>query len=154
MAKIDKFLTTMVSRGAPLLRLDPGDTPVLELPGGHRTPLSGQELLGTVLDGLAKEILPRDQETAYLRGDKVQFDYTADGERFQVLVARSSLGTRIVVGRLTGSGGKGASGGMSSGAASRFSAAVPSGPPSPAMSPSRVSDRVIPPGRRKWFSRT
>lgn len=74
MAKIDKFLTTMVGRGAPLLRLDPGDVPVLELPGGHRTPLSGQELLGTVLDGLAKEILPEEHETAYLRGDKVQFD--------------------------------------------------------------------------------
>ena len=111
MAKIDKFLATMVGRGAPLLRLDPGDVPVLELPGGHRTPLSGQELLGTVLDGLAKEILPQDQETAYLRGDKIQFDYTMDGERFQVLVARSSLGTRIVVGRLTGSGSKSGTGG-------------------------------------------
>lgn len=104
MAKIDKFLATMVGRGAPLLRLDPGDTPILELPGGHRTPLSGQELLGTVLDGLAKEILPPEHETGYLRGDKIQFDYTMDGERFQILVARSTLGTRIVVGRL-GSGG-------------------------------------------------
>ena len=106
MAKIDKFLATMVGRGAPLLRLDPGDVPVLELPGGHRTPLSGQELLGTVLDGLAKEILPEEHETAYLRGDKVQFDYTADGERFQVLVARSNLGTRIVVGRVVGGGSR------------------------------------------------
>ncbi len=111
MAKIDKFLVTMVGRGAPLLRLDPGDTPVLELPGGHRTPLSGQELLGTVLDGLAKEILPGEHETAYLRGDKVQFDYTMDGERFQILVARSTLGTRIVVGRAAGSGAAAGGGG-------------------------------------------
>lgn len=99
MPKIDKFLTTMVGRGAALLRLDPGDMPMLELPGGHRTALSSQELLGTVLDGLAKEILPADQETPYLRGDKVQFDYVMDGEHFQVLAARSNLGTRIVVGR-------------------------------------------------------
>jgi twitching motility protein PilT len=106
MAKIDKFLATMVGRGAPLLRLDPGDVPVLELPGGHRTPLSGQELLGTVLDGLAKEVLPPEQETAYLRGDKIQFDYVADGERFQILLARSNLGTRIVVGRVAGGSGK------------------------------------------------
>jgi len=113
MAKIDKFLTTMVGRGAPLLRLDPGDAPVLELPGGHRTPLSGQELLGTVLDGLAKEIIPPEQETAYLRGDKVQFDYSMDGERFQILAARSTLGTRIVVGRVAGSGSKGSAGGGS-----------------------------------------
>jgi len=100
MAKIDKFLTTMVGRGAPMLRLDPGDMPMLELPGGHRTALSGQELLGTVLDGLAKEILPAEQETPYLRGDRIQFDYVLDGERFQILLARSTLGTRIVVGRI------------------------------------------------------
>ena len=115
MAKIDKFLVTMVGRGAPLLRLDPGDMPMLELPGGHRTAISGQELLGTVLDGLAKEILPAEQEVSYLRGDKIQFDYLMDGERFQVLLARSNLGTRIVVGRLPKtSAGTGAGGAMKS----------------------------------------
>ena len=99
MAKIDKFLSTMVGRGAPILRLDPGDVPVLEQPGGHRTTLNNQELLGTVLDGLAKEILPPDLETPYLRGEKVTFDHVFEGERFQVLVCRTTLGTRMVIGR-------------------------------------------------------
>lgn len=99
MAKIDKLLSSMVGRGAPVLRLDPGDVPVLELPGGHRTTLNNQELLGTQLDGLAKEILPADLETTYLRGDKVSFDYVFEGERFQVLAIRTNLGTRLVVGR-------------------------------------------------------
>jgi len=117
MAKIDKFLTTMVSRGAPLLRLDPGDRPMLELPGGHRTAITEQDLLGTVLDGLAKEILPPEQETSYLRGDKIQFDYLLEGERFQVLLARSNLGTRIVVGRIGKPGtGTAQSGGSPKGA--------------------------------------
>lgn len=99
MAKIDRFLSAMIGHGAPILRLDPGDRPVLELPGGHRTPLAGSELLGAVLDGLAKEILPPDLETSYLRGEKVQFEYTLNGEPFQVLFVRSNLGARIVVGR-------------------------------------------------------
>ncbi len=99
MAKIDKFLSTMVGRGAPILRLDPGDVPVLEQPGGHRTTLNTQELLGTVLDGLAKEILPPELETSYLRGEKVTFDHVFEGERFQVLLCRTSLGTRLVIGR-------------------------------------------------------
>ena len=60
MAKIDKFLQQMVNKGAAVLRLDPGDVPVVEVAGGHRIALSTQEMLGTVLDGLAKEILPED----------------------------------------------------------------------------------------------
>lgn len=104
MAKIDKFLQQLVSRGASLLRLDPGDPPIVELPGGHRVSLSGQELLGTVLDGVAKEILPEQHLTAFLRGEKVTFDYQMDGLGFQVLCCRSSLGTRLVAGRFAHAG--------------------------------------------------
>jgi len=89
----------MVTRGAPVLRLDPGDPPMLEFPGGHRTAMSTVDLLGTVLDGLAKEILPAEMETSYLRGEKVGFEYAYGINRFQVLLCRSNLGTRIVMGR-------------------------------------------------------
>lgn len=126
MAKIDKFLSTMVGRGAPILRLDPGDVPVLEQPGGHRTTLNNQELLGTVLDGLAKEILPADMETAYLRGEKVTFDHVFEGERFQVLACRTTLGTRMVIGRSGPSAGGGGLAGTAAGAKSlgRIEAAI------------------------------
>lgn len=99
MAKIDKFLLQMVNKGAAVLRLDPGDSPVVEVAGGHRIALSSQELLGTVLDGLAKEILPEEHSTAFLRGENVSFDYLMEGVRFQVLLCRTSLGTRFVVAR-------------------------------------------------------
>jgi twitching motility protein PilT len=99
MAKIDKFFQQLVLRGASLLRLDPGDPPVVELPGGHRVSLSGVEMLGTVLDGLAKEILPDAAMTAFLRGEKVNFEHTVDGTVFQVLCCRSPLGTRLVAAR-------------------------------------------------------
>ena len=68
MAKLDKYLENMISRGAPILRLDPGDIPCLELPGGHRLTLSGAELMGSVLDGMTREILPEALQTSYLRG--------------------------------------------------------------------------------------
>ena len=99
MAKIDKFLQQMVNKGAAVLRLDPGDVPVVEVAGGHRITISPQELMGTVLDGLTKEILPEGLTTSYLRGEKVNFDYTYDGMRFQFLVCRNNLGTRMVAGR-------------------------------------------------------
>lgn len=126
MAKIDKFLSTMVGRGAPILRLDPGDVPVLEQPGGHRTTLNNQELLGTVLDGLAKEILPPEMETSYLRGEKVSFDHVFEGERFQVLVCRTTLGTRMVIGRSGPAGGGSAAASSATGTKSlgRIEAAV------------------------------
>jgi twitching motility protein PilT len=104
MAKIDKYLEQMVTRGAPILRLDPGDLPLVELPGGHRQPLSGAELMGTVLDGLIREILPEALQTSYLRGEKLTFDYVCNHEPFQVLACKTNLGTRIVVGRGTPTG--------------------------------------------------
>ncbi len=104
MAKIDKFLEQMISRGAPILRLDPGDLPVVELPGGHRQALSSAELMGTVLDGLIREVLPEVLHTSYLRGEKTAFDYVFNGDNFQILAAKTNLGTRIVVGRGSSSG--------------------------------------------------
>jgi twitching motility protein PilT len=99
MAKIDKFLQQMVIKGATVLRLDPGDPPVVEVAGGHRVNLSAQDLLGSVLDALTKEILPEHLGTSYARGEKVNFDYVLDGVPYQFLVVRSTLGTRIVAGR-------------------------------------------------------
>jgi twitching motility protein PilT len=98
MAKIDKFLETMINRGAPILRMDPGDAPVLELPGGHRM-ISGAEMLGTVLDGITREIMPETLQVSYFRGEKISFDYTFNHESFQVLACKTNLGTRLIVGR-------------------------------------------------------
>jgi twitching motility protein PilT len=106
MAKIDAYLQQLVSRGASLLRLDPNDLPMVELPGGHRVTLSVQDLQGPVLDGLAKEILPEEHLTSYLRGEKVTFEHTMDGHVFQVLCCRSPQGTRLVAARY-GTGAKG-----------------------------------------------
>lgn len=100
MAKLDKFLAQMMAKGAATMHLDPGQFPMMELPGGHRVTLSSQELVGTVLDGLAKEILPAGMETNYLRGEQVRFPYTFEDESFQFILQRSTLGARILAGRV------------------------------------------------------
>ncbi|MDE3244786.1 MAG: Flp pilus assembly complex ATPase component TadA [Acidobacteriota bacterium] len=100
MAKLDKFLAQMLAKGAATLHLDPGQLPTMELPGGHRVTLSTQELVGAVLDGLAKEILPDEHSTSYLRGEQIRFPYTYENEPFQFLLQRSTVGTRIVAGRV------------------------------------------------------
>jgi len=111
MAKIDKFLQQMVNKGATVLRLDPGDMPVAEVAGGHRLSLSTQELQAPVLDILAKEILPEAFADAFARGEKVNFDYTFEGMKFQFLLCPTKTGTRLVAGRfgagIEGGGGAG-----------------------------------------------
>lgn len=97
MAKLDRFLTHLTGKGASSLYLEPGGYPTLEFPGGHRVNLSLQELLGTVLDGLAKEILPPELETTFLRGDKVAFPYTCSEGSFYLACLRTNIGTRIIV---------------------------------------------------------
>jgi twitching motility protein PilT len=99
MAKIDKFLSILLQKGGHTLRLDPGEYPIAELPGGQRVNLGTQEMMGSVLDGLAKEILPSNRETDYLRGDKVQFPHEIDGQTFICLCVKSPYGSRIVAAR-------------------------------------------------------
>lgn len=96
MPKIDKMLALLQQKGGTTLRLNPGELPVVELPGGHRQNLGIQESLGSVLDGLAKEVLPGEHETNYLRGDKVQFTYPFEGQSFTMVFIKTSYGTRIV----------------------------------------------------------
>ena len=96
MPKIDKMIGLLLQKGGTTLRLNPGELPVLELPGGHRQNLGVQESLGTVLDGLAKEVLPEEQETRYLRGEKVQFTYSCEGQAFTLVFIKTAYGTRIV----------------------------------------------------------
>jgi len=143
MAKIDKYLENMISRGAPILRLDPGDIPVLELPGGHRLPLSGAELMGTVLDGITREILPESLQTSYLRGEKITFDYVFARESFQVLVCKTNLGTRLVVGH----------GGPSSGTASP-AASAPTGTPAKSQKLSALISRLLSAGGSDLYLNT
>jgi twitching motility protein PilT len=97
MSKIDRFLGLLASRGGLVLRFDPGAAPVMELPGGHRQNIMPQELSGAILDGLAKEILPEEHTTTYLRGEQVVFDHVHEGATFQFVFRRSKYGTHILI---------------------------------------------------------
>lgn len=99
MPKIDAMLDQMVSRGATVLRLLPGDFATYELPGGHRSPFGGTPLGGPQLDGLIREILPADQEEHFKRGQELRFTYPYADEVFKIVTRKFQAGTQIVVGR-------------------------------------------------------
>jgi twitching motility protein PilT len=100
MAKIDRFLLQIVEKGGTVVRLDPDEPPVVELPGGHRIPLSRQKIQGSVVDGLVQEVLPEQLGAAYLRGEKVSFEHGAAGGHFQCLASRVGQGARFVGARM------------------------------------------------------
>lgn len=99
MPKIDAMLDQMVSRGAMVLRLLPGDFPLFELPGGHRSPFGTTPLGGPQMDGLIREILPEDQEEPFKRGQELRFTYPYANEVFKIVTRRFPAGTQVVVGR-------------------------------------------------------
>ncbi len=105
MPKIDKMLALLLQKEGQTLRLDPGELPAMDLPGGYRQNLGIQESMGSVLDGLAKELVPKDLETPYLRGERVQFPYTYEGVPFTVVLVKSPFGTRIVAAKGVAKGG-------------------------------------------------
>jgi twitching motility protein PilT len=100
MAKIDRFLVQMVDKGGTVVRLDPDERPVVELPGGHRIHLTSQQLQGSAVDGLVQEILPEHLKAQYLRGEKITFEHGAAGGRFQCLVNRAGEGAKFVGARM------------------------------------------------------
>ena len=99
MAKIDKFLEQMETRGASLIRLDPGEPAIAELPGGHRINLGLVEMTGPFLDGVVKEILPEESRVEFMRGAKVTFEHLINEQSYQILCCRTPKGTRMVAAR-------------------------------------------------------
>ncbi len=100
MSRLDRFLTAMAIRGGIILRLAPGELPTIDLPGGIRQQLMTNEILGSVLDGVAREVLPEHLQTDYLRGDRTTFEYACEGINYQVVCSRTKFGTHLVVARL------------------------------------------------------
>jgi len=94
MAQLDKLLAHAASRGALILRLEPGQQPILETPGGAQ-PLLPQALPPTMMELLAKEVMPAHLESAWLSRGEVRFDYMTGTHRFSLEFHRSAAGIRI-----------------------------------------------------------
>jgi len=94
MAQLDKLLAHAASRGALTLRLEPGQQPILETPTGA-LPLLPQALPATMLELLAKEVLPAHLESNWLSRGEARFEYTSGAHRFSLSMHRTPAGTRI-----------------------------------------------------------
>lgn len=97
MAKIDPYLTAMLAKGGVAIRLEPGCIPSIERPGGHRLEYGTFDLPAAAVDGMAKELVPPERMTDYLRGERLVLPYTLNGMAYRVQCLRGAVGTRLVV---------------------------------------------------------
>ncbi|HJU83354.1 MAG TPA: ATPase, T2SS/T4P/T4SS family [Holophagaceae bacterium] len=74
--------------------------PTIELPGGHRTVISGQDMLSPVIDGIVKEILPDGLKTEYLRGDTVTFQWQTREGWFEIRATRAAASSSLLAYRI------------------------------------------------------
>jgi twitching motility protein PilT len=92
MAQLDKLLPHVASRGAQALRLEPNQPPSLEMGDGTSAALLPNPLPGTLIELLAKEIMPPDAGADWASGREPQFDYGVGGQTFRVRVQRTAGG--------------------------------------------------------------
>ena len=95
MPQLDKLLGQIIPRGALRLRMEPNARPVLELPDGGELALLANPLPSTMLEALAREILPPAGEASLNATGEASFDHATELAGFKILVRRGPLGTSI-----------------------------------------------------------
>jgi len=96
MAQLDRLLAHITPKGGVRLRVEPNAIPVLELAGGAELPLLANPLSATMIEALAKEVVPSAHEAGLARTGEARFDHEAGTERFRLQVGRSLQGLRII----------------------------------------------------------
>jgi hypothetical protein len=95
MPQLDKLLAHITPRGGLRLRLEPNAPPVLVMAAGNETPLLTNSLPPTMIEVLAKEVVPTAREGQLRTTGEVLFDHEAGGETFRILVSRGPAGFTI-----------------------------------------------------------
>jgi twitching motility protein PilT len=95
MAQIDKLLDHVALRGGAGLTLEPDQPPTLQMPDGQRLALLNNPVPATMIDLLAREIVPAHLAAAWTTRGEASFAHATSGETFRVVLSRSSLGVRI-----------------------------------------------------------
>jgi len=95
MPQLDRLLAHITPRGGLRLRLEPNAPPILEMSGGVEMPLLANPLPPSMVEALAKEVVPTAKEAALAATGEAYFDHEAGGELYRVLVSRGPQGTRI-----------------------------------------------------------
>jgi twitching motility protein PilT len=95
MPQLDKLLAAIAPRGGVALRLAPNQQPMLRLQDGQEQPLLANPLPPTLIEMLAKEVLPGHLESEWLVSGKVRFNLASGSETFQLVLTRSVEGITI-----------------------------------------------------------
>ena len=94
MAQLDKLLVHAASRGAMSLRLETGQKPTMELPTGSQ-PLLAQAVPATMMELLAREVIPASAQAGWLSSGEARFEYEAGDQHFQIAIERTPQGICI-----------------------------------------------------------
>jgi len=95
MPQLDKLLAHIAPRGGVSLRLEPNVQPMLRMPNGSDLALLANPIPSTMIDMLAKEVLPGHLEQAWNASGSASFEHSAAGEAFRITFTRSPRGIGI-----------------------------------------------------------
>src|SRR6266568_624800 len=122
MPQLDKLLAHVTPRGAVGLSMEPDHQPMLRMPAGGDQALLPNPIPSSMLEMLAREVLPRGLEDSWNTRGEASFEHSAGGEAFRITFTRSPQGIRIQAGALPRTGA----------VAPRPPAPAPPAPPVPA----------------------
>jgi len=100
MPQLDKLLAHITPRGGIGLCLEPDHQPMLRMPGGADQPLLPNAIPPTMMEMLAREVLPHHLEDTWNTRGEATFEHLAGGETFRLTFTRNPHGIRIQAGAL------------------------------------------------------
>lgn len=95
MAQLDRLLLQIPARRATALRMDPGQQPQLESPGGGLSPLLPNAVPSTLLEHLVMEVLPGQARQDLDASGQTVFTYPLEQEVFEITVRRGPQGLAL-----------------------------------------------------------
>jgi len=104
MPQLDKLLAHIAPRGGTGLILEPERQPMLQMAGGGQQALLPNPIPSTMLEMLAREVLPHHLEETWNSRGEASFEHSAGGEAFHISFTRSPQGIRIQAGALPRTG--------------------------------------------------
>ncbi|MDR3671662.1 MAG: hypothetical protein P4L36_12510, partial [Holophaga sp.] len=100
MPQLDKLLAHIAPRGGTGLCMEPDRQPMLQMASGADQALLPNPIPSTMIELLAREVLPHHLEEVWNTRGEASFDHSAGGEAFHLTLTRSPQGIRIQAGAL------------------------------------------------------
>ena len=95
MAQLDKLLAHLASKGALALSLEPNQQPMLHMPDGRKVALLPAPVPPTMMELLAKEVMPSHLEETWFTTGEARFNHQSGAHTFRLILQRLAIGIRI-----------------------------------------------------------